>query len=363
MAEPKQQSRPKQVVYLWGAGATQAEVDYLGAYPINLLMRDSNVGEGVSTRVLKRAYDGREVFLVVDKGVDIEKLISLLSASGVDKHAILAERIRQDYFEEIRASLVLAGVHENPQLITGLLELHANKEFAQQVEQLTAIITTNHDGLVQIASQNVFGGVNVGFPYSEGDFSFPAERPIPPVLQLHGSFTWRFAVPISVAKLKKDTTYSPATIWIPPSILKEAKQYPFNKLTALAYEFLLRQCDVLRIVGSSLTQNDWNVLSLIFHAQRHRELLQETAFRIELIMPPQSGEAIKADCSYLTNVASIGYLDDGDFSPYNEDGPLPIPDMQNPLAYWLKEKISYHVKKQHIKEHELGKAMTTITGA
>ena len=38
---------PKQIVYLWGAGATQAEIDYLGAHTVNLLMRDSDErGEG-----------------------------------------------------------------------------------------------------------------------------------------------------------------------------------------------------------------------------------------------------------------------------------------------------------------------------
>jgi hypothetical protein len=55
MAKRLQQSGPKKVVYLWGAGGTQAEVNYLGAHTVNLLMRDSeHLGEGVATRILKR---------------------------------------------------------------------------------------------------------------------------------------------------------------------------------------------------------------------------------------------------------------------------------------------------------------------
>jgi hypothetical protein len=83
-----------------GAGATQAEADYLGAEPVNLLMRDNPTGEGLSTRILRRSgADGRS--FMVDRGVDVEKLISLLDASGVAKHTALAKKMRQLYFYEI----------------------------------------------------------------------------------------------------------------------------------------------------------------------------------------------------------------------------------------------------------------------
>src|SRR5262245_59605144 len=51
---PRLRLDPKRVIYLWGAGATQEEIDYVGARPINLLMRDSRRGEGGSTRIIKR---------------------------------------------------------------------------------------------------------------------------------------------------------------------------------------------------------------------------------------------------------------------------------------------------------------------
>ena len=44
---------PKRVIYLWGAGATHAEAQHLGA-SVSLLMRDNkHFGEGIATRILK----------------------------------------------------------------------------------------------------------------------------------------------------------------------------------------------------------------------------------------------------------------------------------------------------------------------
>lgn len=349
-------------MYLFGAGATQAEVAYLGARPVNLLMRDSNkLGEGVSTRILNQIGPEGKPFLSEDRGVDIEKLISLLVASGVDRHSKLAERMRQHYFEEVCTSLVSSKIIERPQLAIGLLEMHLTEPFRDEVEALTGIITTNHDGLLQIASQEVFGAINLGFPFVSEDITAAKPDSAAPILQLHGSFTWRFGLPVRVARLREGSKYSPDTTWIPPTILKESKNYPFNKLTGLAYELLAKQCDVLRVVGASLTQNDWNVLSLIFNAQRHRVHVKEAAFRIELIMPQKDGEYIQTDCSYLTNITPIGYLTEGQFADYKEELP-PDSDMNNVFAYWLKEKINYHRRNKEFREGPLRAAMAQIAG-
>jgi hypothetical protein len=191
-------------VYLLGAGATQAEADYLGARPVNLLMRDDDrLGEGLSRRVLKRTGAAWRAFLGEDLGVDIEKLISLLVASGVDRLSELADHMRRYYFEEIRSRLTEAEIIDRPQLAKGLLEMHRDNGFRREVEILSGIITTNHDGLLQIASQEVFGGVQLGFPFASGDFTPASAAAIPPVLQLHGSFTWRFGVPATANRLRK----------------------------------------------------------------------------------------------------------------------------------------------------------------
>lgn len=351
---------PNKIVYLLGAGATQAEVDYLGAEPVNLLMADTD-RDGVASRVFNRLPRKWRLFLGEAGGIDLEKLISLLVACGVDSLSGLAEQIRRRYFWDIRNNLVAAGIIQRPRLAQCLLEMHAIEVFKRDVEVLSGVLTTNHDGLLQIASQQALGEVNLGFPFDSDELKPAGADATPPILQLHGSFTWRFAVPIKVYKLRRDSPYSKDTSWIPPTILKESKNYPFNKVTALAYELLAKKCDVLRIVGSSLTQNDWNVLSLIFNAQRHREIVKGSAFKVELIVSQATGERIFEQCSYLKNLFPIGFLSEGNFAPYKKNRRIPS-DMENVFAYWLKEKIYYHRKRGDFGTAALPDSMAEIAG-
>jgi len=354
-------AKPKQVAYLLGAGATQAEVNYLGAATVNLLMRDSDeLGEGLSTAILNKLGDKGTPFRT-DGGVDVEKLIRLLSTTGVDSQVNLAEQMRRLYFEEICRRLVRAKIVRNPRVAQALLQMHLDNKFRTEVEQLSGIFTTNHDGLLQLAFEEVFGAVDVGFPFVSDDISSAEPHAVPPLLQLHGSFAWKFGVPLQIATLRRGSRYSRSTVWIPPSVLKESKNYPFNKISALAYEILAKRCDVLRIVGSSLTQNDWNILCLIFNAQRHRELVRKGAFLIELIMSPESGEEIQASCSYLKNTLPINSLSDGDFSDYEKEIP-PDSELNNVFAYWLKEKINHHVGRKEFDGLPLTSAMAEISG-
>ena len=340
---------PKRVVYLWGAGATHAEAQHLGA-SISLLMGNiDEFGDGIATRILRRVKDDNSTSFHSGQGVDIEKLISLFAASGTRKHTRFAEKMRFAYFTELCESLSRTTVLNTPQLAIELLQMHNDRTFREKVETLSGIITTNHDGLLQIASQEVFGKINIGFKFSSATFSEVRANPVPPILQLHGSFTWRFGVPIKVSKLREDSKFAD-TVWIPPTILKESKNYPFNKLSGLAYEILAKHCDVLRVVGASLTQNDWNVLSLIFNAQRHKESTRGTAFRIELIMPPAAAEYICKECAYLENFIPPGFLTEGRFADYKDTDIPPESDMANPLAYWLSEKKGYHRSRRELND-------------
>jgi hypothetical protein len=356
----RKKPNPKRIVYLLGAGATQAEVDYLGARPVNLLMRNTD-REGVATRVLNGLNARWRLFLGEDEGIDIEKLISLLSASGVDSLSRVAERLRKEYFWDIRNHLVEAQIIDRPKLGRGLLEMHRSDHFKKNIETLSGVLTTNHDGLLQIASQEVFGEINLGFPFESDDgLKSATGANTPPILALHGSFTWKFAVPMKVSRLTKRSPYSADTGWIPPTILKESKNYPFNKIAALAYELLVKKCDVLRIIGSSLTQNDWNVLSLIFNAQRHRQITRNLPFQVQLIMSHQTGLNISQQCSYLKELTPIGFLTDGKFARYKNKS-IP-PEMKNVFAYWLKEKIYHHRKRGEFGLGDLTPTMAEIAG-
>jgi hypothetical protein len=357
----------KKVVYLIGAGATQAEIMHLGAYPVNCLMRDHKVlGEGVSTGILNRLGGRWLSFLGESIGTDVEKLISLMSAAGVEELSRAAERMRRYYFEEIRTRLMKAGVVANPQLAIALLQMHADQVFAAKAETLSGVITTNHDGLFQIAFEEVYSGVNLGFTFSSRHFRCVAEEPlissVPPLLQLHGSFSWKFGLPISVSKLHGTSRYSKNTTWIPPTILKESKMYPFNKLNGIAYELLAKKCDVLRVIGASLTQNDWNILCLIFNAQQHNELRSGSPFKIELIMPPDRGEDLAQECTYLKHLTPIQYLTEGHFAEYNDPAAMNTPELRNPFAFWLKEKYAYHHSRTELTKATPGTAIAAVVG-
>src|SRR5256885_16008449 len=91
---------PKRVVYLWGAGATQAEISYLGAHSVTLLMLDNDIGVGVATRILAQLPSRWRSAFSTDQGMDIEKLISLLDASNVAAYAKLSDTIRKLYFKD-----------------------------------------------------------------------------------------------------------------------------------------------------------------------------------------------------------------------------------------------------------------------
>jgi hypothetical protein len=356
---------PTKVVYLFGAGATQGEVSYDGPGNVSVLMGDTNdFGEGISTGVLRRLGADGDPFKT-DKGTDIEKLISLLSASGVDKHLEVAEKMREHYFQEICTRLVSAISVERPTLAIALLEMHRNVTFDREVEALSGIITTNHDGLLQAAFLKTFQAIDLGFPFASTEIPISNGKPTPLLLELHGSFTWSFGLPLEVSRLSKSSSYSRDASWIPPTVLKESKQYPFNKLTALAYELLSKRCDVLRVIGSSLTQNDWNILSLIFNAQRHNTFLGKEPFPIQLIVPQKDGLAIENTATYLKNLLPMASLREGDFSSYEnwtEQNPPISEDEANPFFYWLKQKISFHRGRKDFGTGPISATMLKVVG-
>jgi hypothetical protein len=359
-ASPVRQAQPNKIVYLIGAGATQAEISHLGAAQINLSMQDNALGDGIATRILQQLPGELASSFLSEDGIDIEKLISLLAASGHQEHETIAAELRKLYCNEICKSLSEAGVLTSPSLAIGLLALHAVDALKPR-EHLAGIITTNHDGLFQLAASKVHGAVNIGIPF--GSVALRSDDTQPPILQLHGSFTWEFGIPLQVEPLIDGSSHSPSALWLPPAILKEHKLYPFNKLAGLAYELLSRQCDILRVIGASLTQNDWNILSLLFNTQRHREARHEKAFRIELVMPRDNARTILRECSYLRYLTSIERLEEGDFTPYSEEAAEgDSMDVRNPMLYWLAEKIDFHRRRGELGAEPLRPELATVIG-
>ena len=358
--------QPKRVVYLIGAGATQAEADYQGGEKINLLMRDSTrLGSGICTRIFKKTKTDN--WLNENKKskeeIDIEKLITLLASTDIEECRKKAENYRRLYYEEVLGSLAKAELLNRPELAMGLLEMYTNKIFQKKVERLAGIISLNHDNLFQVACGKVHNGINLGFEFVPQYFN-KGSSTTPLIIKLHGAFNWINKLPIHVLKLSSKSEYSPDILWIPPTILKEAKDYPYNKLMGLAYEVLTERCDVLRIIGCSLSQNDWNIVALLFNAQYHQFFHKKSCFRIEFIMEQESGKKIMKECSYLKNMIPIGYLTEGDFSlyKYKEDERPKPSELDNPFKYWLKQTVQYHKNKGEFDTKNISKSLQKIIG-
>lgn len=356
--EKEKTNSPKRVVYLLGAGATQAEVDYQGGEPVNLLMKNSKSVSGVSSRIIEKAREGGMLTDVLKESeeeevyIDIEKLISLLSNTGIESYKRDADTLRTFYREDILENIVKTGALEKPDLAIGLLEMHNSKPFGEETEKLIGIISLNHDNLFQIASQKVYGCINLGFEFKSSTLSAGDQPKAPLLIQLHGSFNWLNRLPIEIVELRGSNRNDQDVLWIPPTILKEAKDYPFNKLMGLAYEILARECDILRVIGCSLSQNDWNIISLLFNAQYSQRLHNEgECFRIELIMDQKTGKKIMQECSCLKKIVSIKDFSEGSFEEYEhyeETNPPRGTEFNNPFKYWLKEKALYHSDKDEI---------------
>jgi hypothetical protein len=343
---------PKQVVYLVGAGATHAEVVYQGGHRVNLLMKDSNeYGEGVCSRILEKVDIHKKLNIQRESEIDIEKLISLLGSSSNARYRNIAEDLRASYYKVILDGLAKTGVLNKPELAIGLLEMHKNQVFNNNVEILSGLIVLNHDNLFQTASQKIYSSVKLGFKFNSNTYRYIPEDgqdKNPLIVKLYGSFDWRNGVPIRVKGLNPSCQYSKDMLWIPPSILKESRDYPYNKLMGLAYELLSKRCDILRVIGCSLNQNDWNVISLLFNSQYNQLLSKKSCYKIELIIDQPDGENVKKECSYLQNITPIAYLPDGYFGNYKENKRKKLPKtsgLDNPFMYWLKTKTNYHLKK------------------
>ena len=281
---------PTRVVYLLGAGATQACVSSIGS-PHRILMQD--LGEALNEELRQLVSNGfatdssigNLVNSVIDDSTDFEHIITFLNDAPSLRHREFADRMREAFEKVLRDRLNL--IHEETQgsavqLYKVLLDIY---NIEQCPEILQGIITTNYDEYMEEAIREVGNcPIDFGIQVEPSSQQGKGIR----LLKLHGSFGWRNSLPITRSKS------GDATLWIPPGILKAKQSYPFNVLWGLAREML--SCDVLRIVGCRLSANDWDLVSLLF-TMSHVNLVDRP--QIEIIDAPILVEELKAAYPYL----------------------------------------------------------------
>lgn len=146
-------------------------------------------------------------------------------------------------------------------------------------EQLLGIISLNYDDILDEAYNANQMAVDYCYTSRSG------ERGCVPLLKLHGSFNWT----------RKRIYEKTKTITIIPLGLN--KNYlvpPYSFIWSRAFE-ILTQCDTLRVIGCSLSQNDIGLIDLLFKAHLERT----SYFKIEIIDFQKQGEQIKNNYGFF----------------------------------------------------------------
>ncbi len=341
MARPKK----KKVIYLFGAGATQAVVKAINPEK-GLLTAD--IQDVIEKQFSSKGVDDRIWNELITKGNDIEHLISVLESQH---NYAASEKLREHYRDAIVK--LSEEISDNPpsNLYSILIDLHRN--IKKLDEELSCFITLNYEDILERT-------IKAHFKY-EIDYTIQTlkmkkiKRTSIKVFKLHGSFNWFNSRPIAVKKMA--SLQSKDTLWIPPGVEKRKENYPFNLLWGKAIEQLMN-CDVLRIVGCSLSRNDWGLIPILYTVQRFNE--NGSGMEIQVIDYPETADSIKKMYKYL-NVKSLTELPEffsfykkqfqnaqNDSEVINEiEAKFIEKEKVNPLQEWLDAKIDYAFNVLH----------------
>lgn len=275
----------KKVVYLLGSGATHAVVNDLnsqvGLLTANVKDRFEAVGAQWKNEIDPSIWDE-----AVKETVDIEHLISVIES---DYRFHEANYIREIYRKAITELVSQISDLSQPNLYSVLLDLH---NVADLNEDILCFLTLNYEDILEKTIEIQFG--------KKVDYGIQLEQTVAAgdsvqVLKLHGSFSWLNNRPVEVKELSAIDLGK--ALWIPPGVEKRKDNYPFNLLWGKALEALL-SCDVLRIIGCSLSRNDWGLIPLIYTAQAFDGTGHK--FVVEVIDRPRVVERMKYNYGYLS---------------------------------------------------------------
>ncbi len=304
------EDRPKRIVYLLGAGATHAELQNIA--PV-LADKQGLLVSHVSTRVIEKARREpgyiKDVAMVsgTSGSLNIELLISLIENSKIRGWEQKAHRLKDLVRKDIEGILTEERTRRF-YLHKALFELHKHQAI-QEKEELTGLISLNYDNVLDTAYKEYYGRPRYCFSLHTDQ----AVASSIPLLKLHGSFNWKNQ---SIRGRRR-------TIEIIP--LGSTKNYihpPYGCIWNQALETLIG-CDTLRVIGCSLSQNDFHLIDLLFKAHLERG----GAFEMEIIASDDIGEQIRSTYGFFPDIKSL-----------TEIKGILIPERTpaNPFKAWLR---------------------------
>lgn len=284
------------IVYLFGAGASQAWVDYRKC-PYGILMQDLNDPMDRAIRKFVNSRDAADRVLLddlrndlIDRHTDYEHIMTFLDESPSVIHRRFSAALRQQFEKVLRSRLtdIEEELSNEPSALYAMLLDMYNVDGCP--EELHAILTINYDNYIEAAAAATGYAIDFGMDVQD---SMPiSDQKIIKLVKLHGSFYWNDTWPVTY-----QDSASTKPLWIPPGIEKAKKRYPFNLLWGIARELL--QCDVLRIVGCKLSGNDWDLISLLFTTRHSRGETSPDPYRVEVIDSPSQAKTLKKSYPYL----------------------------------------------------------------
>ncbi|MBI4683389.1 MAG: hypothetical protein HY757_09870, partial [Nitrospirae bacterium] len=307
------------------AGATHAEIINLEDSP-DQKFRSKNglLISDVSNRVMKNArYNSRfkkniELVTSTEGSLNIELLISLIEINRIPDSDFKINYLKRLIHDDIKDKLSDRR-RKKFYLHKALFELHSK---ITDKEEVLGIISLNYDGILDEAYKIILG--------TKPNYCFTSERgESVPLLKLHGSFDWG---KVNIYGKQKKIPI------IPLGINKNYLIPPYNFIWSRAFEVMLK-CDILRIIGCSLSPNDIGLIDLLFKAHLERA----SDLEIQIIDFPETGDQIKNSYGFFKKIVKLG--DDIKEPPVADV----ITDVGNPFKVWLKA-MGLHMLDELIKE-------------
>lgn len=273
----------KNVMYLLGSGATHAVIKEID--PTSGLLTE-DIQNFISKKTPKNINN--EIWNeVIKKNNDVEHIISVLESQYQYSSA---ENIKRYYREAIvRISQKIKSKTFPINLYSALVDFHNIKD---NNENLQSMVTLNYEDILE-KSIKLHTGCEVDYVVENSQILNSKKKAIK-VYKLHGSFNWYNNRPIQINKMSVSHLKDP--LWIPPGVDKKKDNYPFNLLWGKFTENLLN-CNVLRVIGCSLSRNDWSIIPILYSIQRFYK--SDKIFNIEIIDFSDTSKKINKNYSYL----------------------------------------------------------------
>ncbi len=319
----------KKVVYLFGAGATHAEVMNLyKKLTATIIEKKGLLINHVSTRVMAKARKDKnfiktiECIISPDRTSNMEELISLIETNRIEKASEKANRLRTLVEEDILSHLRVDEESSEPVLYKSLLELHKK---IREKEKVVGLITLNYDSLLDDAYAEILRKK----PNYCTKFGSRSDYPL---LKLHGSFKW------PTITMGKNEISIPI---MPLGIRKNYLELPFNFIWGRAGE-ILAECDTLRVIGCSLDRNDWGLIDLLFKSH----IWKGEPYEIEIIDFDNTGRDIRQHFGFLPRITKAREIESGIIAE-QMDSPAEHP-LMNPFKIWLDAKATRMLNQDEI---------------